>query len=297
MKIHSCNFCGSVDSKLVFPSTVSSENTVNTYSCTSLGHGDHYRIVRCQQCGLVYSSPRPEACELEQEYAKTEDPVYEKELDGRLRTFSRNIRSLSRISSPGRLLDIGAGIGFFADLARKDGWDVRGIEPSSWCVGKAKKIFDIIIDHGTYEQANDLDIDFDVVTMWDVIEHLDDPMSALKTCHKVLRQGGVVALSTMDIGSLFARIMGRSWPWLMKMHIYYFDRQTIRAYLNKCGFEVLSMRVYRHTISVRYLAYKLEAMRGIWRLLGRLLSNVPFINNSYVTFALGDFMEIYARKV
>lgn len=297
IKDYPCNLCGSFELKTLFPSTVLSDELPGSFTCTNLGHGIYYQVVRCVRCGLVFSSPRPVAEDIEEEYCRVEDLMYSLEIAGRLKTFNRNVRNLSRFSLPGRLLDIGSSMGAFVHMARQNHWDAQGIEPSLWCAGKAKELFGLDIRQGTYKQAEGLGKDFDVVTMWDVIEHVDDPGAALRACHSILKPGGILALSTVDIGSYYARLMGKRWPWLMKMHIYYFNRRIMRRYLETCGFQVLGMSVYKHTISMRYLIYKLKAMGGGWHILGRFLSGMSFLGDNYLTFALGDFMEVYAQKI
>ena len=133
--------------------------------------------------------------------------------------------------------------------------------------------------------------------MWDVLEHLDDPMAALQACRKVLHDDGVLALSTVDIGSLYARLLGAGWPWLMKMHIYYFDRAVIRKYLERAGFDVLTIRTYKHIVSVDYLIYKLESINPPLHSMTKYLKKILLLNkNLYLGIAFGDFMEVYARK-
>src|SRR5581483_5194972 len=70
---------------------------------------------------------------------------------------------------------------------------------------------------------------FDVVTMWDVIEHFPDPAAEVREVHRLLRPGGLVGITTMNVESLVARLLGPRWPWLMQMHLYYFSVRTLRA--------------------------------------------------------------------
>lgn len=296
LKDYPCNLCGSSELKTLYPPMIIPDNGSDIFACTSRWHGIYYQVVRCASCGLIFSSPRPAAEDIEAEYSQVEDLMYAQEIAGRLKTFDRNVKNLSRFSLPGRLLDIGSGMGAFVHIARQNHWEAQGIEPSLWCTKKAKELFGLDIPQGTYKEAKNLGKNFDVVTMWDVIEHVDDPAAALRACHSILKPDGILVLSTVDIGSCYARLMGKRWPWLMKMHIYYFNRRVMHSYLEMCGFRILSMSVYRHTISMRYLIYKLEGMSGGWYMLGRLLSGMHFLSDSYLTVALGDFMEVYAQK-
>ena len=292
----SCNLCGNHGAIVLFPATDKPDGGLPTFSCTSPGHGEYYRIVRCTQCGLRFSSPRPNAAALQAEYEQVEDPMYEQELDGRHITFRRNLKLVETFCKSGTILDIGAGMGVFLHLAKLNGWDVNGIEPSRWSAQKAEGLYGLKINVGGYGLAPKLHAQLDVVTMWDVIEHVSDPLEALRTCQQILRPGGTLLLSTVDAGSLYARVTGKAWPWLMKMHLYYFDRGTMAAYLRKAGFQTMQIRTYRHTISARYLAYKLRAIGGFWGRAGAKLLDRQMLSGRYITFALGDFMEVVAVK-
>ena len=292
----SCNLCGCEDAAVIFPATDKLNSTLDTFACTSPGHGEHYRIVRCSQCGLRYSSPRPNTEFLHAEYQQVEDPIYERELGGRLTTFHRNLKLVETFCKAGTILDIGTGMGTFLFLAKLNGWDVNGIEPSRWSAQKAEELYGLKINIGGYGLAPKIHAQLDVVTMWDVIEHVSDPLDALQVCNKVLKPGGALILSTVDVGSAYARIMGKYWPWLMKMHLYYFDRGTMTAYLRKAGFQTLQIRTYRHTISGHYLAYKLRAISGLLPPTVARLLDTRILSGHQITVALGDFMEVVAVK-
>lgn len=281
---------------MLFPATDKLDSKTDTFACTSPGHGEHYQVVRCRQCGLRYSSPRPNEERLNAEYHQVEDPMYERELEGRLTTFRRNLKLVETFCKAGTVLDIGAGMGVFLHLAQLNGWNVNGIEPSSWSAQKAKELYGLQIEVGGYGLAAQIHAELDVVTMWDVIEHVSDPLEALQVCNQVLKPGGKLIFSTVDAGSAYARFMGKAWPWLMKMHLYYFDRGTMAAYLRKAGFQTLQIRTYRHTISANYLAYKLRAIGGVWLPIAAGILDTRVLSAHQITFALGDFMEVVAVK-
>jgi cyclopropane fatty-acyl-phospholipid synthase-like methyltransferase len=138
---------------------------------------------------------------------------------------------------------------------------------------------------------------FDVVTLWDVIEHVGDPLAELRRVHRLLKKGGMVVVHTIDIGSLFARAMGSRWPWLMEMHLYYFSRSTLREVLQEAGFTVLDIRAQGRYLRLGYLMSRVTALipwlgRPAEWLVSRLgLRRVP------VTVNLGDLCTAYAVKV
>ena len=153
--------------------------------------------------------------------------------EGRELTFEKHLTAMEKFTGPanGRsLLDVGAYIGVFVEIARTHGWLAEGIEPSSWAVSKARERH-LPIHQGTQEDMVLAGRKYDVVTMWDVIEHVTDPACELRQAYQLLNPGGWLAVHTMDIDSLTARLLGGRWPWLMDMHLYYFSQKTLAEML------------------------------------------------------------------
>jgi ubiquinone/menaquinone biosynthesis C-methylase UbiE len=190
---------------------------------------------------------------------------------------------------------VGAYTGVFVEIAAQHGWDAWGVEPSRWAVERARDR-DLQMVQGTLETADLPESHFDVVTMWDVIEHLTDPREALRQAHRLLKPGGLLVVHTIDIESLFARLMGPRWPWLMEMHIYYFSRRTLREMLKKCGFKVLSDESQGRYLRLGYLMNRVGALMPLvgrpaeWLVTRLSLRSVP------VPVNLGDLFTVYARS-
>ena len=301
MEYVACNLCGSAQTKLVFPSTIpdrSQPQDMEAYRCTSSGYGRHHAIVQCLNCGLIYSNPRWDDAELMDSYEAVEDPLYLQEREGRVLTFEQHLHPLEKITGPAngrKLLDVGCYIGVFLEIAAKHGWEARGIEPSQWAAEQACKN-GLNVVHGTLASAHLPDKSFDVVTLWDVIEHLADPMQEVRRAHRVLKPGGLVVIHTMDIDSLFARVMGPKWPWLMEMHIYYFSQRTMAAMLQKAGFSVIRSGPQGRFQTLGYLGTRFTALFGR---LGRpvdLALNATRLGRMTVPINLGDLFTVYARK-
>lgn len=230
-----CNLCGSEDRKPYCP-----EN--------GLG------LMQCQQCGFVYVSPRPAAEELYALYGETyfhndESGVvgyadYINDEANIRRTAQRRLKHLERYISPGKLLDVGCATGFFIHEAQQRGWTVEGLDVSAFGVDYAKTHFQLTAHHGPLT-ALDLPAEaYDLVTMWDVIEHVPDPRAYVQHAAGLLRSGGVISLATPDVDSLPARLAGRRWVGykLSEEHVYYFSVKTLSKMLDEAGFEVLNVR-------------------------------------------------------
>lgn len=268
------------------------------YRCTHSGYGVHPPIVECRNCGLVYTNPRQNGSEIVETYEAVEDPLYLEERQGRVLTFERHLRPLERMTGPPdhrKLLDVGAYTGVFVEIAAQHGWDAWGIEPSRWAVEQAQES-GLNVVQGTTATAGFSDEAFDVVTMWDVIEHVPDPLGELRNAHRLLKPGGLLVVHTIDIGSLFARLMGKRWPWLMEMHIYYFDRQTMQGMLEEAGFGVEQIRAQGRVLRMGYLVSRVAALfPSLGHPMERLVTRLG-LRSAPISVNLGDLFTAYARK-
>lgn len=290
-----CNLCGSSQYRILYAGDAAhlARVSAQTFRCTSEQHGDFTNIVECESCGMRYESPREPEQKLEAQYEDVEDPVYEREQEGRIRTFSRTLDSLERHVRPGKMLDVGCYLGLFLDVARARGWETHGVEPSAWAARRAGEKRHQVVN-APLRRANLPAQSFDLVTLWDVIEHLHDPLGQLREIQRLLKPGGVFGLSTMDAGCLFAKLAGRRWPWYMRMHLYYFTRGTLTRMLQEAGFEVLEVETHKRVVSLRYLLEKVAALLGPLAPLGRWAGR-PF-GGVFVTVDLGDIVNVYARR-
>ena len=301
METVACNLCGSAEASELFSSTLPASDesrSEGAFRCTASGYGSHFRIVQCRQCGLAYASPRYDRAKLLERYRSVKDPLYLEESEGRRLTFRNHLAALERWTGSGAgrpLLDVGAYTGVFVDVARQAGWQAEGLEPSSWAVDHARACGLPMIE-GTLESAHLPNAAYAVLTMWDVIEHLGDPLHELREAWQVLRPGGYLAVHTMDRGSLFARVMGRRWPWLMEMHLYYFSTHTLRAILKEAGFEVLAVQPQGRYLRLGYLATRVKPYSRLAAAALDRVAKVLRLRELAVPVNFGDLITAYARK-
>jgi 2-polyprenyl-3-methyl-5-hydroxy-6-metoxy-1,4-benzoquinol methylase len=245
-----CNLCGSEERRPFCP-----EN--------GLG------LVQCARCGLVYVSPRPNPQELYALYGETyfhnaESGVvgytnYLKDEVNIRKTFAGRLKWLQRLIQPGKLLDVGCAAGFFLDEAKKQGWQAQGLDVSSFAVDYVKERFAFDARQGSFTELDYPADSYDLVTMWDVIEHVPDPKAYIQRAATVLRSGGVLALATPDVDSIPARLTGKRWVGykLSEEHVYYFSIRTLSQMLNEAGFEVLAAHHVGKYVTMRLFLNRL----------------------------------------
>jgi len=291
---NSCYLCHSTNLRVKFPSTEGGQLTdSNSYCCTSFGHNNHKDIIECSDCGLIALKDIPDRFELEQMYKQVHDPLYVEEKKNRYFTFNRVMKDIQKYTDSGKLLDVGCYCGYFLDVAREKGFDVQGVELSEWASSQARQLGHTV--HNDNLSSLDLESQFDIITMWDVIEHFSNPSDELREINRLLKRGGYFFLATINAGSLVARLMGPRWPWLMDMHIFYFNKDTITKILEEQGFSVVHIQDYTHYISSKYLIKKLTHISKLGALAPKAVQAI--IGEFSVPFNLGDNMMVIAKKL
>lgn len=293
-----CGYCNSSDIEVLYAlsngSASFSRRRLYSISEDDFCFSDA-KVLKCRSCGLAYLFPKPDADYLHKAYETMEDSLYLAEEKGRAKSARLLLNKLSRIKKTGRLLDIGCASGIFLNEAKKLGWDVYGVELSSWAVNYAKENFGIGIFRGNLKDAKFPAGYFDAIVMLDSIEHLMDPLGCLTEAGRVLRDDGLLFISTPDIGSLLSRLMGRYWVGIKQSHLYYFNKRIISKILNDIGFKAVRFSRHIRFFSLNYLLLKLIPSK-IRPKVKPLLDRLPFISSFLLTVNLGDQLEVYAVK-
>lgn len=217
-----------------------------------------FRVLTCSDCGLVYVTPRLQGQALvdvyDEGYWRSTNPKqrgyadYARESRLYLKTFARRMRLVARHLPPrARILDVGCAAGYFLQVARSAGHDVHGVEMSRAIAGEAVTALGADRVHiGTLDDAiatkGHADGSFDLVTLWDVVEHVPEPQPLLRTIRRLLKPSGRLLLETQNVSSRWARLLGPRWHhYKHDEHLYHFDPRTIRRLLDECGFDVLAL--------------------------------------------------------
>jgi 2-polyprenyl-3-methyl-5-hydroxy-6-metoxy-1,4-benzoquinol methylase len=227
-------------------------------------------VIRCGACGLVYAAPHDADTggrEFNESYYR--QGIYADYLEdaGAIRKNARRILDELESRVEGRtLLDVGCATGFFLDAARSRGWSVRGLEVSSYASEYARRELHLDVRSGSIESFADHSSKFDVVTLWDTIEHLNRPDLALTNIRRLLHKDGLLAISTGDYGSMLRRITGKRWRLFADpTHNFFFEESTLKRLLDQTGFEpvhfsrrgkwvTLSMILHQSPLPFRWLS-------------------------------------------
>ena len=196
--------------------------------------GRHGDLLSCVECGTVQQPELPAGAQLHELYRDMRDDAYLVEETGRRATAASLLDLIGEHVGPGRLLDVGCGHGLLLDEARRRGFDVVGLELSRSAALHAREKLGLDVREVPLEEFDSWD-SFDVVVLADVIEHLEDPVSAIERCARLLRPGGALCVVTPDPSSLTARMAGSRWWGYLPAHTCLLPRATLRELLGAQG--------------------------------------------------------------
>ncbi len=213
------------------------------------------RVVTCTGCGLVYVTPRLQGQALldvyDAGYWKSSNPKqrgyadYAREAALYLKTYRKRWALVQQwLPARGRILDLGCAAGYFLRVAQEHGHDVHGIEMSAAIAGEAVQALGADRVHiGTLEEGiaakGHADGTFDLITLWDVVEHIPEPQPVLRRLRALLKPGGKLLLETQNVASRWANWLGPRWHhYKHDEHLYHFTPATLTRLLGDCGFHV-----------------------------------------------------------
>jgi len=194
----------------------------------------------------------------------------------KIRHFEDRLSEIVDRVRPGRLLDVGCSCGYFMEVAASRGFDVQGVEFSRSAIAAANANLRSRIFEGTLDEmpVNGM---FDVVSAFDLIEHVQDPRALLRRCAGVLKPGGALVISTPDAGHFLRFVMRSRWPMLQPMqHLFLFSRRALASALRAEGFQEVSVDTAYKTINVEYLINQIKPLNPLLSVtLGTLTHAVP----------------------
>jgi len=297
MRATRCALCGCEGNAAErWPATFDPEAfSARVFSARRVPDRVHYRMVACKSCGLVRSDPVADE-ELLAELYESSSFDYGGEVESIAATYGRALARLeARAPRRGALLEIGCGNGFFLQQARRQGWkEVRGVEPSADAVAKAPPELDGAIVQDVMRTGLFAPESFDAVCLFQVLDHIPDPVGLLEECFTVLRGGGQILAFNHNVSAWSARLLGERSPIVDIEHTYLYSPATMRAVFTKAGFRDPEVRGVRNTYSVAYLTQLLPLPSGLKSRLLPALRSGP-AGRVRVTVPLGNLCLI-ARK-
>jgi len=272
MTKRNCKICGSSDIEIIDIGT------------------DSFKAAECKKCNFIFAT---EDDSKSQSYSKdyykawglVEDDIPAQTDLMKKATFTKKLLEIEKFTRPGRVLDIGCANGNFLEVAKGRGWETYGAEISDYSSAGAEEKIGNNICRGDFLKAELKSNYFDLVTMFDVIEHFENPILALSKITEILKPDGLLCIVTPSLDSFSAKVMGSKWINYKKEHLAYFSKKSISNLLKKYGFEILELKSNTKYLNAGYIETQLQIyktpilsslMRIISKFMPKKLKNINF---------------------
>lgn len=262
-------------------------------------------VVECLVCQLRALSPMPSLDDMVSINEETVHPFFnaclEDEESYRV-YFAYKLDDLQRYQPSGRLLDVGCGAGFFLEAARQRGYEVTGVDLSPVPVTYARETYGLDVSLGSLYDFKAPDASFDVITIFQTIEHDPDPAALCDELYRILAPGGVIMVTTPAADGFVARVMGRRWFGYRNVeHVSFLTQRSLRYALERSGFEFEFLNVeHGKRLSPKYVLNRLINYyydhRTFIRNGLRLLHPAMWLLNRAVLFEPWAHLYAVARK-
>lgn len=264
-----------------------------------------YWIYRCLRCAFAQTDLHKNYDEFVKEHYSQGyflgDPTrsayinYELDKPVIVRNMKKFLAQIQKRKPSGTLLDVGCAYGYFVELARDAGYDAYGFDPSEYAIAQAKKLVGrAAVQEGTVQDVSYKPNSFDVITLFDVFEHLQDPVADLMKLRSLLKDDGIIVIATGNTDSAASKIFGRRWTfYIPPQHLSFFNKSNISSFLVRIGLKAIAwfgigkwlsldyiLHLAKTTGESRFASYVHSAIRG--SRLARIFFYVPLKDNMVV---------------
>ena len=288
-----CN--GSVVMKY-FSNNIKLENI--NFNCTT----DTYikpNILECKKCKIIFSELIYDLDEnqFEKNYKDVEDQKYISQIKYKKIYFENFCKKIShQLNKDINILEIGSYYGALGSIIKNKVKNYSGLELSNHGSNYSKKEFDLNIFNETIEEHSKRGIKYDVIIMADVIEHFSDPFKVFKIISKILSKNGRVILSTFNIDSLYAKITGKNYHWIIPFHLVYFSNKTLSKLGKDNNLNLFKIENDPRFVSIEYLLEKLELIFPKLTFIFSFVKKFKFLKNITIKVNLRDLNIYYFKK-
>jgi 2-polyprenyl-3-methyl-5-hydroxy-6-metoxy-1,4-benzoquinol methylase len=267
-----------------------------------------YEIWKCPSCGLSQTEFRQKYAEFVTEFynegyftgdvSRSAYTEYFADKPFIFKNLTKHINQIRKIKPRGKLLDVGCAMGFMMELANLSGYNAFGFDPSAYAISQADKIIKKQIKLSTIDTVIYPKADFDIITMFDVLEHLSDPVSNLKKLVTFLKKDGIISIATGDTDSFMAKVLGKRWTfYIPPQHLFFFNRKNLVTLLNQAGLEPICWFRVDKWLSLKYVLHLAhsDSRFPFADSLGKLVKQVGW-GNLPVFLPIRDNINVIARK-
>lgn len=277
-----------------------------------------YNFIICKNCDIIHANPIPSGKQLDKLYGQ-DYYVFNNDREKKdILIAKQHLHNLLKYKKKGSLLDVGCAKGYFLNEARKKGFDVQGIEISESARNFGVDNFKLQIYSGTLDGFQSKN-KFDIITMYDLIEHLPNPLVNLKKVSSLLKDDGLLIVETPNFDSVYRQLspFTRYWSGYNQFYIIFFNSRSISYIMKKVGLKPLiktsdasifskdAMWKSGLAIFIAQVLLKIGFKQSVSKM--KLIKDSPkqkhtlnkkksFLDKLFNKYLMGDILEVYAFK-
>jgi len=267
-----------------------------------------YKLFQCENCRIVFLSPQPRTTYMRlytlQKYDSLQvKKAYFKMREELFRRARKCIEVLKCYKKAGQLLDIGCSYGFYLKQFNNYGYTATGIDLSKQAITYVKNKLNLKAIVGNFENYPFTAKSFDIITLFDVLEHFSNPNKIITKIGRILRNDGILIVQTPNYNSLISKIAGLKWFWLLiPNHLFLYSVNTLRFFLTKNKFKILKINTWddfeEFTRNILYLLRIRDdgKTKFLYKILSKMMLFFLPISLFWNNYFLGGEILIYARK-
>ena len=239
-------------------------------------------LIKCKSCQFIIEFPRLSDSEIITGYKSAKNSGHDSQYLQRVKSFEKTLKRIQGFlpNPPAKILDIGCAGGAFVEAAKNLGFAAEGVEPAIDLVNSARQRV-LMVREGTAETLSEFSEGiYDVISLWDVIEHVLDPEITLDAAIRLLATEGTLIVNIPDIGTPMAKIVGKRNWWISSVHIYHFSSKHISILLQRRGLKVVGKKMFFQTLTLGYLLeiatqMKVPFSNVVYKNLPNFLKSIP----------------------
>jgi SAM-dependent methyltransferase len=233
------------------------------------GRQEKYTLVRCPGCSLVWLNQPPTPSEMQRHYTDAYDRLISAAGRNSPHRWRQRKKTLAQYKQSGSLLDLGCSSGSFLQSLSSESWELSGIEMSADSARNAEASSGAKVFVGEVLEASFAPESFDVITCFDVLEHLSEPRKVMARVSEWLKPGGIFYVLVPNVDSAEARVFGSYWHGLeLPRHLFHYSPASLKRLAESAGLQEASLETWRNPAvgtSLRYVGDDVFRTVGIRR--------------------------------
>ena len=268
------------------------------FDCTTNSYAKP-KIYKCSKCELKFSelaAVLPDK-KIEDKYNNVIDNIYIDEIPQREKYFLSLFKKISyNFNKDQSVLEVGSYYGVFGNIIKPNVKNYSGLELSKHGANYSKKNYDLEIFNETIEEHTERQLKYDIIVMADVIEHFSNPFKMLEKIEKILKPDGLLIFTSYNMDSLYAKITGRNYHWILPMHLFYFSNKTLKNICLENNLKIFKIKNDSRIVSIYYLLNKLSLIFPKLKFLFQYMNKIKFLQKININVNLFDLNIYFVKK-